>query len=297
MVIILSDTEPLRQAFIVACAALAVCPRGQGPERNAMRCRFEETSARSLERANASLKRRLEHMTKASSRRRFDPRVSIIVLVLMNVAVAASGEFAFSAACFAVDIAAMAWCRCWKWLAVCVAFAAFVLSVVYASTLFSGVSQGVTAAFVSLWRIVPGATFAALFIATTNLGELSCALRQTGLPTGLTVAIGVGLRFFPKAARDGMIVAEAMKSRGVSFRLSDLVKRPSRAFEAFFVPYLHRISILAGEIGNAVVSRGAESTAVRTSIYEVRLMPRDVVLLAAVCALVCALAWSKALVL
>lgn len=241
------------------------------------------------------LRKSLERATEVSSRRRFDPRVSIVVLVLMNVLVAASGELVFGLACFAVDAAAMAWCRCWKQLAACAAFAAFVLAVIWASPLLSGMSQGVSAAFISLWRMVPVATFAVLFIATTNLGELSCALSRAGVPTNLTVAIGVGLRFFPKAAKEGRIVAEAMKSRGLSLRPGELVRHPSRALESFFVPYLHRVAILAGETGNAVVSRGAESAAVRTSLFEVRIMPRDVVLLACVGAIACALALSKVL--
>lgn len=241
-----------------------------------------------------ALRERLARETNVSSRRRFDPRVSIAVLAIVTVAVSGSGDIPFGLACFAIGAAAMAWCGCWRWLGACALFAGTVLAVIQLSPLFAGAAQGVTASFISLWRVVPGATFAVLFISTTNLGELACALRRAGLPTNLTVAIGVGLRFFPKAAKEGKIVAEAMKSRGLLSNSRELVRHPSRSLEAFFVPYLHRVAILAGEIGNAVVSRGAENEAMRTSLYEVRIMPRDVVLLFAVCATVCAFYFPEA---
>lgn len=61
------------------------------------------------------------------------------------------------------------------------------------------------------------------------------------------------------------------------------------------VPYLHRVSIVADELGDAVMARGVETTRRRGSYHELRIGALDVVVLAAALVLVAAAVAGKVL--
>ena len=50
-----------------------------------------------------------------------------------------------------------------------------------------------------------------------------------------------------------------------------IVRHPALLLENFMVPYLHRISLVADELGDAVMARGVETTRKRTCYYPMRL--------------------------
>lgn len=126
-------------------------------------------------------------------RRRVDPRVALAVLVLLNVAVFASGAKAIELAAVAGDAALMLWCRRGRlacaWLGAYAALSLIALACILGGPFFMPMGS----CLVMLARLFPTAMFAAALISTTYLGELACALQSFGLSGRMTVAVCVGM--------------------------------------------------------------------------------------------------------
>lgn len=228
-------------------------------------------------------------------RRRVDPRVALAVLVLLNVAVFASGAKAIELAAVAGDAALMLWCRRGRlacaWLGAYAALSLIALACILGGPFFMPVGS----CLVMLARLFPTAMFAAALISTTYLGELACALQSFGLSGRMTVAVCVGMRFFPTIAREARAVREAMLTRGLRLTPAAILRHPAGLLENFMVPYLHRVSIVADELGDAVMARGVETTRRRGSYHELRIGALDVVVLVAAVTLVAAAVAGKVL--
>lgn len=82
-------------------------------------------------------------------------------------------------------------------------------------------------------------------------------------------------------------MSEAMKLRNERMTILVVLKSPGVFFESFIVPFINRISIVADELGDAVMARGADTSRRRTSLYESRFRISDIVFsLAAIALLV-----------
>lgn len=228
-------------------------------------------------------------------RRRVDPRVALLVLVLLNVAVFVSGAKAVELAAVAADAALMIWCRRGRlavlWLAAYAVLSLLSLACILGGPFFMPVGS----CLLMITRLFPTAMFAAAMISTTYLGELACALQAFGLTGRMTVAVCVGLRFFPTIAREARAVREAMLTRGIRLTPASIVRNPAGLLENFMVPYIHRVSIVADELGDAVMARGVETTRRRSSYHELRMGPLDGVVLVVAVALVAAAVAGKVL--
>lgn len=88
---------------------------------------------------------------------------------------------------------------------------------------------------------------------------------------------------------------EAMLTRGLRLTPAAILRHPAGLLENFMVPYLHRVSIVADELGDAVMARGVETTRRRGSYHELRIGALDVVVLVAAVALVAAAVAGKVL--
>ena len=120
--------------------------------------------------------------------RHLDSRVSLAVLVMINV------QMALSQGLFAV----MAYCRRFsaivRWLAFYALFAVTAqLFVASGNTLLSPFA----ASLLMYRHVLPAFMFAFNMIATTRLGELACALQAMHVPANVSVAVCVAFRFLP----------------------------------------------------------------------------------------------------
>ena len=75
-------------------------------------------------------------------------------------------------------------------------------------------------------------------------------------------------------------VREAMLTRGIRLTPAAIVTNPAGLLENFMVPYIHRISLVADELGDAVMARGVETSRPRTSYHGLRVTPLDGVVVA-----------------
>lgn len=212
-------------------------------------------------------------------RRRIDPRISILGLLAMNFAAFFATSTTLIAAMIIFDCLLMAAVGKVKaaigWLCGYMLVYGGGAGLVAIGPAF----QGFAICFVYLSRMLPIGAFAALIISTTYVGEMAYALQAFGLPNRFTVAICVALRFFPTAAREAKAVHEAMLTRGIRLTPINILRHPATLMENFFVPFIHRISTTADELGNAVMVRGIEATNKRTCYYQMKVNFLDIVVL------------------
>ncbi|WP_451917998.1 energy-coupling factor transporter transmembrane component T [Adlercreutzia rubneri] len=229
------------------------------------------------------------------NRRRVDPRVALVTLVLLNVAVFVSGAKVVELIAVAADALLMVWCHRGRLACAWVAAYAVISLISLACILGGPFFMPVGTCLLMLARLFPTAMFAAALVSTTYLGELAFALQSFGLTGRMTVAVCVGLRFFPTIAREARAVREAMLTRGIRLTPAAIVANPAGLLENFMVPYIHRISLVADELGDAVMARGVETSRPRTSYHELRVTPLDGVVVAVAVLLAAAAVAGKVL--
>ncbi len=222
----------------------------------------------------------------AKARRRIDPRVSLVAVIALNVVAFASPVRWVVPVAVAMDALLLLWCGRTRmalyWLIGYGAMCAICYGCIAAGPAFAPFG----ASFLYMSKIFPAAMFASAMIATTHTGELACGLQSFGLPSRVTVATCVALRFFPTIAREARSVREAMSLRSKRLSLPSALRHPGLVFESFIVPFVHRISIVADELGDALTCRGADTVRRRTSYYDMGIGAPEVIVLAALAVLV-----------
>lgn len=215
----------------------------------------------------------------ATLHRRLDPRISIVALVLLNVIAFAASSLWVLVVAIAMDTVLLIWCGKPKlalyWLLGYAAMNAICYGCIAAGPAF----RPFGACFLYMSKIVPAAMFASAMISSTHTGELAYGLQSFGIPSRVTVATCVALRFFPAIGREARSVREAMALRNERFSLARALRHPGELFECFIVPFVHRVSIVADELGDAITCRGADTSRRRTSYYAMRLGAADCIVL------------------
>lgn len=221
-------------------------------------------------------------MEERSKRHKIDPRVSLAALLLVNVMAFATPLYGVIIAAVALDFALLLWCGRSK-LALSWVIGYLVVCLVFCACMAAGPSLApVGACFLYISKMFPAAMLASAMISTTYTGELAWALQTLGVPSRVTVATCVALRFFPTIAREARSVSDAMKLRNERLTVLSAIRHPEALFESFIVPFINRISIVADELGDAVMSRGGDTSRRRTSLYKAKLGLSDAVLVSAV---------------
>lgn len=217
-----------------------------------------------------------------AKRRMINPRVSLVALLFLNVIAFATPFYGIIVAAIVMDFILLVWCGRVK-MALCWVLGYVVVCSVFCVCMVLGSSFApVGACFLYMSKIFPAAMLASAMIATTHTGELAYSLQAFGLPSRVTVATCVALRFFPTIAREARSVNDAMRLRNERLTALSILKSPGAFFESFVVPFVNRISIVADELGDAVMARGGDTTRRRTSLYEARVGLPDIILLLAV---------------
>lgn len=221
--------------------------------------RAETTNTPSLQRAAAP-----------SQRRCLDPRFSIVILLVLNVEAFFITNALYEASMVLACAALLLWLKqrhlAFVWIRVYAALWAMSALCLLGGPAFLPISV----CFAMFRKMVPLFMFASSIITTTHVGELAYALQAFGLSGRFTVALSVALRFFPTVAREAKAVSEAMRTRGIRITPNLLFRHPDVLLEGFMVPFIHRLSVVADDLGNAVMVRGIEGTNKRTSYFEMK---------------------------
>lgn len=212
--------------------------------------------------------------------RRLDPRVSLYILLLLNVTAFAPTNLwpEVCAACLCAIV--MIWCgrlaAALRWL---VAYAVIFCGALLIVQFPNEATASFAAMILTFRRVFCVGMFASNMIATTRVGEMASALQLIHLPRGMVTAVSVALRFFPTMGKEFVSVAEAMRVRGYSLTPASVLRHPALFAENLMVPVMSRLAIVADELSNAAIVRGIDSDAKRTSYYELKVSGADVVFL------------------
>lgn len=211
---------------------------------------------------------------------RVDPRIALLVLIPLNAGVTLYPHISYQIASMAIVLVLMLVCRRPR--------SALRWAIAYASVFFIAHLPGMSgwewlsspaSTLLMFQRVFPIAAFAAVCFATTHSGEFTCALQKLGLPSKLIVSLCVALRFIPTLAHEFKAVTEAMRIRGLASSPAAVAMHPASTVEHLMVPVIGRLGIIADELGNAVVARGADTTRKRSSYYALRIRVADIALL------------------
>lgn len=213
--------------------------------------------------------------------RRFDSRISLATLIVLNAQIAVCPHMVFQMATMAVSLAAMLFCNrpraAIRWTC-----AYLVVLGIVAVTKLPALSwlTAMSSMLVMFLRMFPAFAFAMNFISTTRTGDLACTLQKMNVPSRFIVAFCVALRFIPALGREFTAVLEAMKVRGIMTSPVAVMTHPLSIIEKIMVPIISRAGIIADELGNAAVARGTDTEKQRTSYRQLHIRMADIALIA-----------------
>lgn len=141
----------------------------------------------------------------------------------------------------------------------------------------SGLFGAVLAFGILIWAIaslIPTFIIGAVLVSIPS-GAIMQALRTLRIPETGLIGIAVALRYLPDVRMQLIQISKAAKVRG--FRLSPL--HPVRSFELLIVPLIHRSLRASDDLTAAIISKGIEFEAAKTSLYLFRPGALDVIVL------------------
>jgi energy-coupling factor transport system permease protein len=190
----------------------------------------------------------------------FDPRIKLLVLMLINVVIFVSPDLHTEWLCMGLIAATLALMGCWRKLARGLLVYAGMMGALYLCALAGDFLTAFVSMIVICFRIImPTAFFASGLMATTKIGDLVSAMQKLRIPKVIVIPFTVTLRFFPTAREEFAAIRDAAKLRGLRFSM-----------ERTLVPMMLRCASIAEELSAASVTRGIESAGKRTSMCELR---------------------------
>ena len=127
--------------------------------------------------------------------------------------------------------------------------------------------------------MIPVILFASTFIATTKVSELIAAMYSLRFPRSITITFAMVLRFFPTFSEEIHRIYDAMKLRGIALSWKNVFTRPLLLLEAMVVPIVMRSASIADELSASAVTRGIDNPDQRTSFVQLKVTPKDIIVL------------------
>ena len=124
------------------------------------------------------------------------------------------------------------------------------IMLVFWATLFlpRSVSGAIGSAVLLARTCMPVFLFAAAFVSSTKIGDLTVALYSLRLPRALVVPLAVCVRFFPTLGQEAGAVLTSMHLRGLGLSPRNVVAHPVLTFESLLVPLMLRCAKIADEL-------------------------------------------------
>jgi energy-coupling factor transport system permease protein len=197
---------------------------------------------------------------------RFDPRIKLLILVLINIVIFVSPDIHTEWFCMGLVALVLAAMGCLKQLLRGLAIYAGMMGALY----LCGLADNFLTAFVSMTvicfrKIMPTVFFASGLMATTKVNELVSAMQRMHIPKVVVIPFTVTLRFFPTVKEEFTAIRDAARLRGLRFSV-----------ERTLIPMMLRCANIAEELSAASVTRGIESAKKRTSMHELRIGISDI---------------------
>ena len=150
-------------------------------------------------------------------------------------------------------------------------------------TKMTGTTQAIFAAFLGLVnKVYPCGFMAGLMIKTTKTGEFMAVFYKIHMPDRFVIPFAVMMRYLPVVREDWRYIKDAMRMRGISLSIRNICLRPMLVAECLYVPLMMAASNTADELSIAAVTRGIQNPNPRTSLTEIKLELRDLIVIVAV---------------
>lgn len=206
-----------------------------------------------------------------------DPRSKLAVFISACLS-AFSGlthpqEFALIALCIAVTLLCKKWKRAFY---TCLVFALMFLCDLLLVPRLSEIPQNIVMLACHLCRFVlPLLTAFHVVTHTSKIGEYISSFTQMRLPGEVIIPLAVMLRFVPTIQEEWQTVNQALRLRGIALTWKNMLRRPMQMMEYMLVPFLLQCSVIVDEMSAAVMARGFDKNAPRSSYAEVRMRALD----------------------
>lgn len=109
--------------------------------------------------------------------------------------------------------------------------------------------------------------------------ELIAAMYSLRFPRSITITFAMVLRFFPTFSEEIHRIYDAMKLRGIALSWKNVFTRPLLLLEAMVVPIVMRSASIADELSASAVTRGIDNPDQRTSFVQLKVTPKDIIVL------------------
>lgn len=142
----------------------------------------------------------------------------------------------------------------------------------------TGVWRTMFIAFLGLFhKVYPCGFLASILVSTTKVSEFLSAMNRLHAPKNLVIPLAVMMRYLPTIREDWHYIKDAMKTRGISPSIKNLLTQPLATLECLYVPLMMAASKAADELSIAAITRGIENPVSRTCLIQIGLGPADAV--------------------
>ena len=88
--------------------------------------------------------------------------------------------------------------------------------------------------------------------------------------------ISVIFRCVPTIKDEWSYINIAMKTRGINFNLTNLIKKPALILEYFFVPLFVSVIEIGDELSQSAIIRGLDAPVTKTSRHLIKFRTKDI---------------------
>lgn len=200
-----------------------------------------------------------------------DPRTKLILLIIVNILVfhSTNSYLSFLIVCLVCSLFLLK--KKYKIaLGSIVLYFLFTLVMIYVIPYLKGILVYLLLiVMVTLYKLLPIMLMGAYFIITTNVSEFIASMEKIHMPKEIIIPLAVFFRFIPTLFEEGKAIAEAMKMSGLGFNLKNIITRPLKMLEYWFIPLIMSIVKTGDELSAAVLTRSMDNPVQRTNICEI----------------------------
>ena len=111
---------------------------------------------------------------------------------------------------------------------------------------------------------------------STSVSIAVSTLQKFKLPRDSLIMISVIFRCVPTIKDEWSYINIAMKTRGINFNLTNLIKKPALILEYFFVPLFVSVIEIGDELSQSAIIRGLDAPVTKTSRHLIKFRTKDI---------------------
>ena len=200
-----------------------------------------------------------------------DPRTKLLLLIIVNILVFHSNNSYLSFIMICLVCSLFLLNKKYK-IAIysILLYFLFTLVIIYVIPYMTGVIVYlILIVLVTVYKLLPIMLMGAYFILTTHVSEFIASMENLHMPQEIIIPLAVFFRFIPTVMEEGKSIADAMKMSGLGFNIKNIVTRPFKMLEYWFIPLIMSIVKTGDELSSAVLTRSMDNPVQRTNICEI----------------------------